>query len=327
MFDKVAMIYLLCAGAQIVVGSELLSSLFMARLYGPGFYYQSWVGLLQCSMTDLQALMMERLFTDGKYDARRAKPKNLDRIPGFADLPGSCASEKVWLQFHTRPRCHCGNLTGYLDFTQGYRPYCSRKCIQYSPVNLFDKRHRHEKLWSNPEWAAQTALKMRESHFAANGANKLAKIAEKQITPLDPITSDRKKQIRWQHVCGEVFLKSFERPSALFCPKCHVSKGQGELYELIRKSYSGKIVANDRTAIAPKEIDIYLPALKLGFEFNGKYWHPGDGEREAQKSAEAAAAGITIIHVWEKEWVQKALRDKLVAQVLAAISCHGSPAL
>jgi very-short-patch-repair endonuclease len=113
----------------------------------------------------------------------------------------------------------------------------------------------------------------------------------------------------------------------LFCPKCHVSKGQGELYELIRKSYSGKIVANDRTAIAPKEIDIYLPALKLGFEFNGKYWHPGDGEREAQKSAEAAAAGITIIHVWEKEWVQKALRDKLVAQVLAAISCHGSPAL
>ena len=269
--------------------------------------------------------LIDLFFVNGKYCA--AKWRNAAKVPEVWDLEGDSLGEKVWNGLHARPACHCGKPTAWAGTTVGYKAYCSQACYHSSPFEEFSRRDRANRRWANPAWATETALKMRESHFAANGPNKLAKIAEKQITPLDPITSDRKKQIRWQHMCGEVFLKSFERPSAVFCPKCHVSKGQGELYELIRKSYDGKIVANDRAAIAPKEIDIYLPALKLGFEFNGKYWHPGDGEREAKKSAEAAAAGITIIHIWEKEWVQKALRDKLVAQVLAAISCHGSPAL
>jgi very-short-patch-repair endonuclease len=160
---------------------------------------------------------------------------------------------------------------------------------------------------------------MREAHFKTRGASKLAKIAEKQIVPLDEVTADRKKIIRWQHVCGQVFLKSFERPAAVYCPACHVSTGQGELYEAIRARYSGRITVNDREAIAPKEIDIYLPELKLGFEFNGRYWHPGDGTREKNKSAECKDAGIKLVHVWEVEWKKDRtatikLLDKLLGQ-------------
>lgn len=268
-------------------------------------------------MTELQQKVIDLFFTNGKYDARRVTPAKVLKMPELGLIEGKSISEKVWLLFHTRPNCHCGNKTKFIDQTLGYRPYCSRKCIQSSPFNEFTKRRRHEKLWRNPEWAAETSLKMRESHFKSNGAKKLAKIAEKEIVPLDEVTSDRRKLIRWQHVCGEVFVKTFERPSAVYCPKCHVSQGQGELFELIRRNYSGKIIVNDRRAIAPKEIDIYLPEIKVGFEFNGKYWHPGDGSRERFKTDEADAVGIQIMHIWEIEW--KKDREPIKAAVLCLI--------
>jgi very-short-patch-repair endonuclease len=142
-------------------------------------------------------------------------------------------------------------------------------------------------------------------------------LIEKKIIPLDEITPGQANVYRWQHVCGEVFVKPFSRIATIYCPKCHVSQGQGELYEFIRSLYEGEIVINDRAAIAPKEIDIYLPALKLGFEFNGKYWHKGDGSRELEKSSDCKESGIMLLHVWETEWNKE--RAKVKAQVESAI--------
>ena len=34
-----------------------------------------------------------------------------------------------------------------------------------------------------------------------------------------------------------------------------------------------EIIENDYKELNGKEIDIYLPDLKLGFEFDGTYWH------------------------------------------------------
>jgi len=43
-----------------------------------------------------------------------------------------------------------------------------------------------------------------------------------------------------------------------------------ELYDFIKLIYSGEIITSYRSGL---EIDIYLPELKIGFEFNGLYWH------------------------------------------------------
>ncbi len=43
-----------------------------------------------------------------------------------------------------------------------------------------------------------------------------------------------------------------------------------ELLDFIKKSYKGVVLQSYRDNL---EIDIYLPDLKLGFEFNGLYWH------------------------------------------------------
>lgn len=263
--------------------------------------------------------LIDYFFVNGKYCA--GKWRNAEKIPEVWDLQGDSLGEKVWNGLYARPTCYCGQTTRWLNTTNGYRAYCSSKCAQTSPLLEFEKRHRHEKLWSNPEWAEATARKMKETHFKNRTPNKLASLWNaKQIKPLDEIQPGQAGSYRWQHSCGEIFVKSFARPSGIYCPKCHVSQGQGELYELIRRNYLGKIIVNDRKAIAPKEIDIYLPEKKLGFEFNGKYWHPGDGQRERFKTGEADTLGIQIIHIWEQEWLKKNPRKEIEAEVLKLIA-------
>lgn len=61
-----------------------------------------------------------------------------------------------------------------------------------------------------------------------------------------------------------------------------------------------KILQNTRSVIGPKELDIYIPELKLAFEFNGLYWH---SEREVpnnnqlQKTEMCESKGIQLIHI------------------------------
>lgn len=263
---------------------------------------------------NIQQRIVQELFTNNKYDARRVRGKDLSWL---ADKPGDSISEKVWLQFNTRPKCHCGNNTTYLDYNLGYRQYCSKTCTQTNPFNQTLKRERQETLWADPDWKSATSNKMKETHFKNRTPKKLETLAERGIIPLDEITPGQSNEYRWQHTCGQIFVKPFTRIKSIYCPKCHVSRGQGELYEFVRKNYNGTIITNDRTAIAPKEIDVYLPELKLGFEFNGKYWHAGDGSRERFKTDEADAAGIKIVHVWEIEW--KKDRKTQEAMVLAHI--------
>lgn len=59
------------------------------------------------------------------------------------------------------------------------------------------------------------------------------------------------------------------------CPKCHYpfSKAEKEIFNFIKLHYSGEILENDRIELGGKEIDIYLPDLKIGFEYNGNFHH------------------------------------------------------
>ncbi len=77
------------------------------------------------------------------------------------------------------------------------------------------------------------------------------------------------------------------------------------LLEFIQKNYSGEIIPSYRDGL---EIDIFLPELKLGFEFNGLYWH---SEKFKEKSYHLDKTNyfkdrdIRIIHIWEDDWIFK----------------------
>ena len=94
--------------------------------------------------------------------------------------------------------------------------------------------------------------------------------------------------------------------------------------KFIKSIYSGQVLENDRTVIKPKELDIYLPELKLALEYNGEYWHDETKKRkpgyhkEKQKACEKK--GIKLIEVWDSEWHADKDRFKnLIQEVINSI--------
>jgi hypothetical protein len=77
------------------------------------------------------------------------------------------------------------------------------------------------------------------------------------------------------------------------------------LFNFISKIYDGEIIRGYRDGL---EIDIYLPALKLGFEINGLYWHSEkykDRNYHINKTNFFRERGIRIIHLWEDDLINK----------------------
>lgn len=88
-------------------------------------------------------------------------------------------------------------------------------------------------------------------------------------------------------VCNEVGTKSIK---------------EKELLEFISGVYSGDIVENYRDGF---EIDIYLPEIKMGIEFNGLYWHSEkfrDKNYHLAKKIHFEERGIRVFNVWEDDW-------------------------
>lgn len=92
-------------------------------------------------------------------------------------------------------------------------------------------------------------------------------------------------------------------------------KEQHEVSYYVSTVYSGEILINTRKILpSGKEIDIYLPELKIGFEFNGDYWHfnplyyPVSNEEkwiaDMQKQYDANVQGISLYTIWENDWLE-----------------------
>lgn len=96
-----------------------------------------------------------------------------------------------------------------------------------------------------------------------------------------------------------------------------------EVRAFIKSIYDGEIIYNSRKIIPPKEIDIYLPDIKVGIEFNGNYWHSticcDDKNYHYNKSISADEGGIRLIHIYEFEWSCPNTRKKI--EDLLKITC------
>lgn len=70
-----------------------------------------------------------------------------------------------------------------------------------------------------------------------------------------------------------------------------------------------KILHNDRTILDGKELDVYIPQLKMAFEFNGVYFHSDavqfDELYHQKKSEKCEAMGIKLIQIFSDEWEKK----------------------
>ena len=78
-----------------------------------------------------------------------------------------------------------------------------------------------------------------------------------------------------------------------------------DLFEFVSSTYEGEVIHSYRDGL---EIDVYLPDLKIGFEFNGLYWHSEeykDKNYHIDKLNYFRSKDIRIIHIWEDDWHYK----------------------
>lgn len=93
------------------------------------------------------------------------------------------------------------------------------------------------------------------------------------------------------------------------CPVCagHYSKGEQEVREFVASL--GVHQEKTRKIIPPKELDVWCPEQRVGFEYNGLYYHSeanGVGRTaHYDKSNAVAAAGGRLVHIWSDDWTYR----------------------
>jgi len=107
-------------------------------------------------------------------------------------------------------------------------------------------------------------------------------------------------------------LKNRKNLNTILCTVCNpidtqISGKELQLVKFIRDNYENDINIKDRSHIS-KELDIYLPDLKLAFEFNGLFWHSElykENNYHLNKTEECEKQGIQLIHIYEDDWIYK----------------------
>lgn len=126
----------------------------------------------------------------------------------------------------------------------------------------------------------------------------------------------------------EIFADNFHTRSKSSLPLCTIcfpiddkkSIKEVMLLDFIKSIYTGDAVSGYRDGL---EIDIYLPDLKIGFEFNGLYWHSDEFKNKnyhINKTNYFRDRGIRIIHIWEDDWINK--QDIVKSQIANLVFCN-----
>jgi hypothetical protein len=100
-----------------------------------------------------------------------------------------------------------------------------------------------------------------------------------------------------------------------------VSKGETELRDFIESL--GLDVSKAR--LGRYEIDCLVQSKNIGFEYNGLHWHSEANTRidknyHLNKTKEAEAHGVQLIHIFEHEWGKR--KDQVKGRIRSLLGCN-----
>lgn len=108
---------------------------------------------------------------------------------------------------------------------------------------------------------------------------------------------------------GHTFQQQYNDVRRYGCPTCakRHSKGEQELLAFIQSLVPS--AHRSRKIITPQELDVWCPEQKLGFEYNGLYYHSDAFDdakwRHLNKSNAVSDAGGRLVHVWADDWTYR----------------------
>ena len=114
------------------------------------------------------------------------------------------------------------------------------------------------------------------------------------------------------------------------CRQCwaesYASNGEREICRWV-ESLGMAVQSNTRDVLDGIEIDVFIPAAKVGIEFNGCYWHSDKVQKNKRshefKHACANTNGVRLITVWDFDWTHK--QDVVKRHIAHALGASGTP--
>ena len=165
-------------------------------------------------------------------------------------------------------------------------------------------KHKAKKLSLNKSVVYRVELKnnfiknYRKKNVRDLSLNSLKKIALKYKTKTEFRNNDGYayniclKQKILNDVCSHMFNKKFSTPQLL-------------LFEILKIIIPNTNISyNDRKIIKPYEIDIYIEKYKLGFEYNGMFWHKfkNSVKNDLIKQTKCIENNVNLIIINEKSY-------------------------
>jgi very-short-patch-repair endonuclease len=125
------------------------------------------------------------------------------------------------------------------------------------------------------------------------------------IKCLDTVEKYIESDIRYQkynwkcNCCSTEFSASILSKKELFCPKCNIrSVPQKRIVDMLQNAGFNCLV-NDRTLIAPYELDIVVPEKNIAIEYDGLYFHRD--KDDYHKKVMCDSIGIRLIKIFDDE--------------------------
>lgn len=193
--------------------------------------------------------------------------------------------------------------------------------LKYGESNPFKSEHfkKKSKESSLKKWGSEHFRSSEKwKNYSDNEIGKRKNTIFKQFLNENPnvVGQDDDNFIVKCYIHGEVKLpkKIFSNRKITkteYCCECNpidknISGKEVLLMKLISDIYDGEIITSYK--INQKEIDIYLPELKLGFEFNGNRWHSElflKNDYHLKKTQICKDNGIRLIHIFEDDFDNK----------------------
>ncbi len=323
-------------------------------------------------------LDISKLLNDNKFKSEDWIEKNLPDLhfsvksSTSLDIPWKEKSYLIMNILSSVPKCECGKNLDFINYSKGYRKYCSVLCRSNSqevkdkrketnierygvdnPMRDIEIKRRYFNTVKskygvdNISHLESTKEKVRETNLLNFGVEYVSQ-TERARTNLSKIMKDKSDLLNgiknlnikrniidktidhdiqfidildtsvYEFRCGdhkfEIHKNTLNdriKNKNTLCTVCNPidsgSDSERILFDFIRSEYLGIIERNIRGIISG-EIDIYLPDLKIGFEYNGIYWHSDkykDNDYHLRKSNQSLERGIRIIHIWEDDWINK----------------------
>lgn len=197
---------------------------------------------------------------------------------------------------------------------QSYRNKTGYDNPSYNP-EVIEKRRKTNFEHYDGLWVTQTPEFIERSHkdFLSRHPDIIGETDDDYIVKCDDnqckLCSKKEFSIEKRLYCQRASQKSIICPIKLPCIGSASIEELG-LLTFLQNEYPGEIVTNDRSIIAPYELDIYIPDKRIAIEFNGIFWHSDYNPRidkfyHQKKSMLCRSKGIQLLHIWEDDWKYK----------------------